>query len=83
MRCPVCAQADLVCDTRNITYRYKGEITVIPAVPGDYCPACGESIHDYNESQRVSLAMLEFNEQVNANSAEPGQKEDPAPVSYP
>ncbi len=31
-------------DTRDIPYTYKGEITAIPAVTGDFCPACGEAI---------------------------------------
>jgi HTH-type transcriptional regulator/antitoxin MqsA len=39
MRCPSCAGAKLVRDTRDIAYAYKGETTAIPAVRGDFCPA--------------------------------------------
>ena len=54
MKCPICAQAELVRDTRDIPYTYKGETTTIPAVAGDFCPACGESVLDAAESARTS-----------------------------
>ena len=72
MRCPSCAGAKLVPDTRDIAYTYKGETTTIPAVRGDFCPACGESVLAAAESSRVSAAMLEFNKQVNASIVDPG-----------
>lgn len=71
MRCPICAAAKLVHDTRDLSYSYKGETTSIPAVSGDYCPACGESVLDSVESERVSAAMLTFNRQVNAKWVDP------------
>jgi YgiT-type zinc finger domain-containing protein len=46
--------AELLHDTRDIPYTYKGESTVIPAVTGDLCPACGEAILDATESARSS-----------------------------
>ena len=71
MRCPVCAAAELVHDTRDQPYAYKGETTSIPSVVGAYCLACGESVLDAAESARVSAAMLAFNRQVNACSVDP------------
>jgi len=62
MKCPLCGSAELVRDTRDIPYAYRGEVTVIPAVTGDFCLACGESIHDVAESSRTSAKMLEFNQ---------------------
>lgn len=62
MKCQICAKAELLRDTRDIPYTYKGEATVIPAVTGDFCPDCGESIHDAAESTRLSAWMLEFNQ---------------------
>ena len=44
-----------------LIYTYKGESTTIPAVNGDYCPACGEVVLDVAESTRISAAMLNFN----------------------
>jgi HTH-type transcriptional regulator/antitoxin MqsA len=71
MRCPMCAKAELVQDTRDLPYTYKGESTVIPAVTGEFCPACGEVILDAQESARSSAMMLEFNKQVNAAIVDP------------
>lgn len=72
MKCPSCGAAELVCDTRDMPYTYKGESTLIPAVTGDFCPACGEAILAVEESVRTSVAMLEFNKQVNAAIVDPG-----------
>jgi HTH-type transcriptional regulator/antitoxin MqsA len=71
MKCPSCGVAKLVRDTRDISYTYKGETTTIPAVRGEFCPACGESVLTRAESKRVSAAMLEFNRQVNASIVDP------------
>lgn len=71
MKCPACGAARLVRDTRERRYTYKGEATTIPAVVGDYCPACGESVLNATESARVSAAMLAFNRQVNASMVDP------------
>ena len=71
MKCPICAKAELVHDTRDIPYTYKGESTTIPGVTGDFCPACGEVILDRAESARSSAMMLDFNKQVNASIVDP------------
>lgn len=72
MKCPTCAKANMVHDSRDMPYTYKGESTVISAVTGDFCPACGEVILDAGESMRTSALMLEFNKQVNASIVDPG-----------
>lgn len=71
MKCPSCAAADVVRRKRDITHSYKGETLIIRAVRGDFCPACGERILSPAEAKRVSLAMLEFNKQVNASAVDP------------
>jgi len=71
MKCPVCGAAKLVRDTRDLPYTYRGETTVIAAVTGDWCPACGESVLNASESARVSAAMLAFNREVNAGIVDP------------
>lgn len=71
MKCPVCGGAELVRDTRDIPYMYKGESTTIPDVSGEFCPACGEAVLERKESARVSSLMLEFNKQVNASIVDP------------
>ena len=71
MKCSMCAEAELMQDTRDIPYTYKGETTTIPDVKGDFCPACGEATLDRAESARVCAWMLEFNKQVNAAIVDP------------
>ncbi len=66
MKCPSCGAAEMIHDTRDETYTYKGVSTVIPAVTGDFCPACTESIHDGAETDRVMKEMAAFQRQVNA-----------------
>jgi hypothetical protein len=38
MKCPVCGAAELIHDTRDLPYTYKGDATMIPAVsPSPTC----------------------------------------------
>jgi HTH-type transcriptional regulator/antitoxin MqsA len=71
MKCPVCGAVELIHDTRDIPYTYKGETTSIPAVSGDFCPACAESVLDPTESDRVMREMRAFSKQVNAAIVDP------------
>jgi HTH-type transcriptional regulator / antitoxin MqsA len=71
MKCPACGAAKLVHDTRDTPYVYKGEPTTLPAVIGDFCPACGEAVLGAKESRRVNTLMREFNQQVNAAIVDP------------
>ena len=71
MKCPVCGAAELIHDTRDQPYTYKGETTLIAAVTGDFCPACAESILDAEESERVMREMQIFSKQVNAAYVDP------------
>jgi HTH-type transcriptional regulator / antitoxin MqsA len=57
MKCPACGAAELVRDTRDMSYIYKGEETIIPSVSGGWCPACGGSLLEPEESARVMAAM--------------------------
>ena len=72
MKCPACGGADLLHEICNLPYTYKGKKTVLPAVTGDFCPACAESVLDAAESERVMREMLAFNRQVNAAAVDPG-----------
>lgn len=71
MKCPVCGAAKLVHDTRDVPYTYKGETTTIPAVAGDFCPACAEVVLDSAEADRYGMAVRAFNKQVNAAIVDP------------
>jgi HTH-type transcriptional regulator/antitoxin MqsA len=72
MKCPVCGAAELIHDTRDLPHTYKGEVTTIFGVTGDFCPACAESILDAHESDRVMREMRAFSKQVNASIVDPG-----------
>ena len=71
MKCPVCGDAELINDTRDIPYTYKGELTSLSCVTGDFCPSCGEAVLDSMESVRISALMSEFNQEVNASIVDP------------
>ena len=71
MKCPVCGAAELIHDTRDLPYTYKGESTIIAAVRGEFCPACAESVLDATESSRVMREMQDFTKQVNAAIVNP------------
>ncbi len=71
MKCPACGGAKLVPDTRDMPYSYKGESTILPAVVGEFCPACDEAILDLVESVRTSALMMAFNKKTNAAIVDP------------
>ena len=68
MICPVCGVAALEHETRDLPYSYWKDFTSIPAVAGDFCPACGDALLDASESARVSAAMLALKEQIDATN---------------
>ena len=68
MICPVCGVAALEHETRDLPYSYRKDFTSIPAVTGDFCPACGDAPLDASESARVSAAMLALKEQIDATN---------------
>ncbi len=72
MKCPCCGAADLIHDTRDIAYTYKGETTSIPTVTGDFCPACGEAVLNREQGDRYSELVGVFQRQVNAAYVDPG-----------
>ncbi len=69
--CPSCGAAAMVHDTRDLPYTYKGETTTLPAVTGDFCTACDESILDAAQSRRAMQMMQAFTRQVNAAIVDP------------
>ncbi len=71
MKCPCCGAAELIHDTRDVLYTYKGETTSIPEVTGDYCPACGESILDREQGDRYSELIGLFRQEINAAYVDP------------
>ena len=68
MKCPTCGIGNLVLDTRDMPYSYKGKSTTIRDVTGRYCdnPECREVVMELGESIRTTQEMLAFNKKVNA-----------------
>ncbi|MEX8504389.1 type II toxin-antitoxin system MqsA family antitoxin [Leptothrix ochracea] len=71
MKCPCCGATQLMHDTRDVPYTYKGETTTIPAVTGDFCPACAEVVLDAEAGDRYGVAVRMFQRQVNATIVDP------------
>lgn len=71
MKCPVCGAAELIQDTRDVPYTYKGEATIIPAVTGEFCPACDEVVLNREHGDRYSELLGAFQRQVNAAFVDP------------
>ena len=71
MKCPSCGAAKLIHDTRDMPYTYKGEPTTIPAVTGDFCPACNEVVLNREHGDRYSELIGAFQKQVNAAYVDP------------
>lgn len=65
MKCVSCGKAEMVKETRDVSYAYKGQTTTIPNVSGHFCTACGESIHNSAESEYFNNAILDFHKEVN------------------
>ncbi len=72
MKCPVCGAVELIHDTRDISYAYKGESTMIPAVTGEFCPGCGEVVLNREHGDRYSEMIGVFQRQVNSAFVDPG-----------
>ena len=72
MKCPYCGKAELKKVKREMPYIYKGEQTLIKAVRGDFCPACGEVVLNREHGDRYSELLGAFQRQVNAAYVDPG-----------
>ena len=71
MKCPVRGAAELIHDTRDVQYPYKGESTVIHGITGDFCTACAEIVLDRENADLYGSAINSFKKQVNAASIDP------------
>jgi HTH-type transcriptional regulator/antitoxin MqsA len=60
MKCPCCGAAELIRDTREVSYTYRSSSTTFTAVTGDFCPACDELILDREQSDRYCRLMAQF-----------------------
>ncbi len=71
MKCPCCGAAELIHDTRDMPYVYKGETTSIPSVTGEFCPACSEVVLNREHGDRYSELLAAFQRQINSAYVDP------------
>lgn len=71
MRCPSYDVAELVHDTRDMSYTYKGKTTIIPSVIGEFCPACDEIVLEREQDNRYGELVSAFQRQANATYVDP------------
>lgn len=72
MKCVFCGKVDMLRDTRDVSYTYKGQTTTIPNVSGEFCAACDESLHNAEEAEYLNAEMLAFTKKVNGATVDPG-----------
>ena len=56
MKCPTCGAAALLPATRDVPYVVEGQTTVLPAVTGEFCSACGEQVLGARQQAQQALA---------------------------
>ena len=71
MKCPMCGNAKLKHESRDIPYEYKGNKTLFHGVKGHYCDACGEIVFGQGEGEEYMSGMVEFNRKINAQEVDP------------
>ncbi|PQV52372.1 type II toxin-antitoxin system MqsA family antitoxin [Paraburkholderia sp. BL21I4N1] len=74
MKCPVCGATELVRDTRNIPFSYKGRTTIVSDVTGEFCDACGESLLAPDDAARWMKEIHDFKRGVDATLARAGNR---------
>ena len=68
-RCLTCGKGDLVEDTRDVSYKYHGEQTVIKNVHAFFCTECDDFVLDDAEAQRVSDTLAAFRKQCQSHDS--------------
>jgi len=69
--CPSCGATAMVHNARDLPYTYKGETTTLPAVTGEFCTVCDESILDAAQFRRRIQMMLTFSKRANVAIVDP------------
>ncbi|MEI7307023.1 type II TA system antitoxin MqsA family protein [Pectobacterium atrosepticum] len=71
MKCPECGGAELVHDTKDVPYSWRGKKTMLRSVTGLYCPACGEAVLNKEEEEAYREKMAAFRNSVINDTVEP------------
>lgn len=54
MQCPSCGADGLLVESRDMSYCYRGLVTLIAGVSGAFCVACSEAVLDEGVAERVA-----------------------------
>lgn len=71
MLCPCCGATELLPDTRDLRYTYKGVTTILSGITGEFCSSCHEMILDQEQGDRYAALIRQFQQQVNASYVDP------------
>ncbi len=69
-KCPSCGIADMVFESRDIPFDYKGERLVVQNVLGWFCTSCNEAVFNEGEGVRYSAEIDNFAKSVDTRQAE-------------
>lgn len=59
-KCGVCGASNMTHDTRNLTYEYKGDRLIVPAMKGWFCHSCGDAELDDGFGEAYFAQIQEF-----------------------
>jgi HTH-type transcriptional regulator/antitoxin MqsA len=65
-QCHVCGKGELVQDTRDMPYAYKGRKTGLKSISGQWCTSCGEVFLGKGKIDNFMAAVSAFKKEVNA-----------------
>lgn len=70
MKCPLCGKGELIKETRDLTYEYRGRTTVFPQ-QGEFCANCGEAIFTADQGDQYLAKVNRFRNQVDTEPLAP------------
>lgn len=68
--CPSCGASEMVCESRDIPFDYKGERHIVPHVRGWYCTSCGEALFADGEGTRYAADIDSFVKESDSRQSE-------------
>jgi HTH-type transcriptional regulator / antitoxin MqsA len=68
--CPSCGTADMVFDSRDVPFNYKGERLIVKQIRGWFCSTCSEALFDDGEGARYAAKIDHFVKMIDFTSGE-------------
>ena len=67
--CLNCENGEMIHDTRDVIYEYRGRQIAIPKITGWFCNNCEEIEFDNGEGNRYANAIEQFSQEVDKDEA--------------